>query len=132
MKTINNRIIVDTSIWIEYFNKPQSSHGKEVAQIIEEDRVAICGIIIAELLQGASSNQEFNELRDTLLFLPFLDDDASTWERVGRLSFELRKKGRTIPISDCLIAILAEDHACAIYSLDSHFASIEGTLLYHK
>lgn len=103
-----------------------------MAQLIEEDRIVLCGIIITELLQGASSIQEYNDLRNTLLLLPFLEDDTSIWERVGRLSFELRRKGKTIPISDCLIAVLAEHPACTIYSLESHFANIEGTRLYQK
>ena len=129
MKT-TDKILVDTSIWIEYFNKPQSLHGKEVAHLIEGDRIVLCGIIIAELLQGASSIQEYNELKDTLLLLPFLEESTSTWEKTGRVSFELRRNGKTIPIIDCLIAVLAEQNNCLIYTLDSHFTTIKGTRLY--
>lgn len=114
-------VIVDTSCWIEYFNRQESKEAKVVKTLLEEDRVMITGVIIAELLQGAREEKEFQTLKESLITLPFLQETPYIWEEVGKLSFEIRKKGITIPLTDCLIAVLAKEEDCSIFSLDSHF-----------
>jgi predicted nucleic acid-binding protein len=43
----------------------------------------------------------------------------------GMLSFALKKKGKTINLTDCYIAILAKEHKCSILTLDKHFKEIQ-------
>ena len=43
-------IIVDTSAWIDYFNKPNSKIGKAVEKIIKQEKALIAGVILTELL----------------------------------------------------------------------------------
>jgi predicted nucleic acid-binding protein len=43
-------VLVDTSIWIEYFNKPDSNAGKSLENLLKKGRVFITGIILTELL----------------------------------------------------------------------------------
>jgi predicted nucleic acid-binding protein len=38
-------INVDTSAWIDYFNKQNSNVGKAVENIIEQEKIVISGII---------------------------------------------------------------------------------------
>ncbi|MEW6007145.1 MAG: two-component regulator propeller domain-containing protein [bacterium] len=52
------KVVVDTSIWIEYFNNPTSKEGEVVKDLLEEDRVVITGSIMAELLQGARTEKD--------------------------------------------------------------------------
>ena len=130
MKRSEN-VLVDTSVWIEYFNKPTSVMGQDIKKLIEEDRVATAGIIVAELLQGAKNEKEFEDLRESLFSLIFLQESYATWEDVGRLSFELRREGKMIPLSDCLIATLSKENHCLIYTLDAHFKRVKD-LRFHK
>jgi predicted nucleic acid-binding protein len=44
----------------------------------------------------------------------------------GRISFNLRRKGITIPTTDLIIAGLAIENECQILTLDPHFKSIPG------
>ncbi len=121
---MKDRVVVDTSCWIEYFNRPESEVGKEVEILLQDDRVVIVGCVIAELLQGAKKKEEFEALKDSLGTISYLAEKYNTWEEVGRLAFELRRKGVTIPLTDCLIAALIQEEACSIFTLDSHFKSI--------
>ena len=91
-------VLVDTSIWIEYFNKPQSKFGASLERLLHQQRVVVCGIILAELLQGTKTESEFNDVLDSLACLPFLETNLNTWIETGRISFSLRRKGITIPI----------------------------------
>ena len=117
-------VLVDTSIWIEYFNKPESNAGKSLENLLKKGKVYITGIILTELLQGAKIEREFESILESMLALPFLQTTLNTWIQSGRISFALRKKGITIPITDLVIASLSLENNCKIFTLDLHFNKI--------
>ena len=92
-------IIVDTSAWIDYFNKPHSKIGIAVEKIIKQEKALIAGVILAELLQGARVQEEYDALLDSMLALPVLETGLNTWIEAGRMAFTLRRQGITIPIT---------------------------------
>jgi len=77
-------IIVDTSAWIDYFNKPNSKIGKADEKIIEQEKALITGVILTELLQGAKVQQEFDEMLDGMLAIPVLETGLNTRIEAGR------------------------------------------------
>jgi len=117
-------VIADTSVWIPFFNRPNSREKQTLDLLIDADDVALVGIVLAELLQGCRSHQERDELKDGLLALPYLEVTQSTWVNAGALSAGLLRKGITLPLSDLIIAALAIEHHCPVYSLDDHFRKI--------
>ncbi|NQS89806.1 PIN domain-containing protein [Patescibacteria group bacterium] len=119
-----NRVLADTSSWVEYFNRPKSEYARRLAEFLEIEVVYITGIILAELLQGAKTHAEFNLLKNNLKVLPLLKETDKTWEKVGKLSFDLQRKGIVIPLSDCLIAVLAQENNCQVFTLDNHFTYV--------
>ena len=121
---MKDNVIVDTSIWIEYFNKPKSNAGKSLENLLKKERVFIAGIILTELLQGAKIKKEFESILESMVALPFLETTINTWIQSGRISFALRKKGITIPITDLVIASLSLENNCKIFTLDLHFNKI--------
>ena len=72
-------VVADSSAWIGYFRSPESSIGREVASLIVSNEMAVVGIVMAEVLQGARSPAEFDFLRTPLDTPGFLDDDKDTW-----------------------------------------------------
>lgn len=123
-------VLVDTSIWIEYFNHRDSENGEAVEALLREERVVIAGIVVTELLQGAKQKREFDAILDSIVALPFLDATLNTWVEAGRLSYSLRKKGVTVPTTDVVLASLAMENQCRLFSLDSHFDRIPGVKRY--
>ena len=119
-------ILVDTSAWIDYFNKPDSKTGKTVEQILRKRRALLAGIVLTEILQGAKIKTEFEAILESMLVLPLLEASLTTWIEAGRISFALRKKGITIPTTDLIIASLALENNCSILTLDPHFQKIPG------
>jgi predicted nucleic acid-binding protein len=125
-------ILVDTSAWIDYFNKPNSKIGKAVEKVIKQEKALIAGIILTELLQGARAQEEYDVLLDSMLALPILETELSTWIEAGRLAFALRREGITIPTTDLIIAALAIQDNRAILTLDHHFQKIPGIQLFQN
>jgi predicted nucleic acid-binding protein len=121
-------VIVDTSAWIPFFNRPQSSEKRIIEELIDRDEVAIVGIVLAELLQGCRSQEERHELKEALLALPYLGVSQATWIAAGEISAGLLRKGITLPLSDLVIAAAAIEHHCSVYSLDAHFQKIPGLI----
>ncbi len=117
-------VIADTSVWIPFFNRPESVEKRELDVLLDTDRVVLVGIVLAELLQGCRTVGEADEVASKLEGLRFLETRRSTWRRSGELSFMLRRRGVTLPLSDLVIAGLALEHRCSVYALDPHFEQV--------
>lgn len=119
----SGRVLVDTSAWIDFFRKKEPCHGT-VLSLLSEERICCAGIILAELIQGAKSEKELDVLRDFVSVFEFLPEGTNVWQAAGELSFSLRRKGKTVGLSDCLIAVMAMQSDVHLLSLDAHFEQI--------
>lgn len=120
------KVLVDTSVWIEFFRKREPLHTA-VLELLDADRVCCTGLILGELMQGAKSERELSVIRDFTSVFPFLPETPQLWEKAGRLSYALRRKGVTVGLADCFIAVSAVDAGAQLFSLDSHFEAIRST-----
>jgi len=123
-------VVADTSVWIEYLKGGDEIARATLRGLIRGERAAVVGVVLAELLQGCRSAQETEAILINLAGLPFLEARFSTWRQTGVLSASLRRKGITLPLSDVLIAALAMEHRCQVYTLDPHFKQVPGLSLY--
>ena len=129
LKKSNDDILVDTSIWIEFFKKT-SSTGEAVSELLKRDRVWVSGVVLYELVQGAKSEAEKERIVSQLSALNYVEMSIPLWRRAGDISKAMKKKGLTLPISDILLATIAIEHSMSIFTLDKHFESIPGVKLY--
>lgn len=120
-------VLVDTSCWIEYFNRPAEGAADSVRALIRSDRAALNGVILAELLQGARTEREASRLRYALGALAWVETSREVYGRAGNLGFELRRRGITVPITDCVIAASAETIGGRTLTLDGHFEELAKT-----
>ena len=123
-------VIVDTCIWIDYF-KGLPEIKEDLATLISEHSLCLCGIVIYELFQGIKDAKEKEMVKSDLEAFPYLEMNRSTWERAANLSLTLRHKGITIPSSDLILASLATENRCMIFTKDAHFDKIPDISLYH-
>ena len=122
----NKGILPDTCAWIDYFRPGENALGQLVERAIASDSVYACGPVLYELVQGARSEKEQASLISALGALPCLEMTEALWIKTGQLSAALRKTGKTIPLSDILIATLAIEHGLAVMTVDDHFRVIPG------
>ncbi len=121
-------VIIDTSAWIEFFNKSDSEIGDIAAKIIESDNVILMGVVMAELLCGIRNKKEANKLHDLFEVLPYADTVPEDWVQTGTALNHLRKKGITVPLTDALIATVAKRNNYSILTIDSHFTHLSTSL----
>ncbi len=68
-------IVVDASIWIDYFDGVASPHTDLLDRLLSQDRLLIGDIILTGVLQGFRRDSDFRQaqaLLDTLEFRPML------------------------------------------------------------
>ncbi len=123
-----DRILIDTSVWIEYFRSKSSSVVQKVDRILEEDEVYIPKIIIAELMQGSRSKKELSIIEDFFDAFHIIDQKEDSWIKAGSLSYKLKKKGKNINLFDCYIAVIAQEYGCIIFSLNRHFKEMQSLI----
>jgi len=123
-------VLVDTSIWIEYFNRPDSKQGGSLHTLLKNGRVIVAGLVLTELLRGARLEKEYKLIAESMTALPFLETTLRTWIEAARIGYSLRRKGVTIPTTDLLIASLALENNCLVFTLDPHFNEIPHIKLY--
>lgn len=123
-------VIIDSSVWVQYFRAPDSAEGEEVERLIRAGEVAVVGAIYAELVHGARDEKELRRLEEDLNAFPFFDTDKWVWRRAGRLLFELRRQGVTVSLADAVIAAIALEAGHEVYTLDEHFQRVPGLRLH--
>lgn len=117
-------ILVDSSVWIDFFSSRPQAGGGELRRMIEEDEpFAITGVVVAEVLQGL--------VRDA----SFIEGYLSQWDMLEPSGFETyrsaaaiyrraRSKGVTLTTIDSLIAAVALEHGATVFTLDHDFSRI--------
>jgi tRNA(fMet)-specific endonuclease VapC len=121
----DNRVLIDTSVWIAYFKNSHRQVSEKVDDVLTHAQVYVPKVVIAELIQGAKTDKEIAVIEEFVNAFTVIDQTADSWLKAGRLSFSMKKKGITVHIIDCYIAILADENNCIIFSLDEHFKSIQ-------
>lgn len=120
-----DKILVDTSAWIEFFKRKEPWHSA-VSGLMDDKRICCAGIVLAELIQGARSEKELEVLRDFRHVFEFLDESIDLWQAAGDLSNALMRKGKSVGLSDCYLAVAAKKNKVEVLTLDKHFEVIKG------
>ncbi len=122
---IPQRCLVDTSVWIGFFNGQSHSKVDFLAQLIRDDvPVFLCPLIVQEILQGIKSDADLKVVRESLLAFPILDwDPTEAALAAAELYRQLCKQGITVRKSnDCLIAAYARQVDLSVLHMDRGFS----------
>ncbi len=120
-------LLVDTSVWIDFFNGTDTEQVTKLVTYIQDDEpLYLCPVIIQEVLQGITDDNQCKKIKDYLMCFNVLNDD-SLESALGAVKIyrELRKKGISIRKSnDCLIAQYAFKYNLKILHKDRDFDMI--------
>lgn len=117
-------ILVDTSVWIDYFNNIDSTHSNALDLALANGTAAIGDIIFLEILQGFKSDKDYENTKTQLFKL-------DQYEMFGLHMVEpcannyrtLRKKGITIRgTTDVIIATFCIENKLPLLFKDKDFS----------
>jgi predicted nucleic acid-binding protein len=124
-------VLVDTCAWIDFLRNSEGKLGDQVTSLIAEGRAAMCGAVVAELIQGIkkdASNKSKQEAAQVQLLIERVANVATIeadWYNAGHALQALRQKGITLPLTDALIASVAKRNNLAILTVDAHFKHLD-------
>jgi predicted nucleic acid-binding protein len=113
-------VLVDSSVWIDYFRNGKNVDIPYFEEIIDNNQVCINDLILAELLPLLKVQKQ-NDLIDILLSIKNIPL-VINWEQIIDFQFKNVKNGiNNIGIPDLIIQQNVIDNSLTLYSLDKHF-----------
>ena len=117
----NDLVFIDTCIWVGFFNRRQSSERNTVDALLDDDRAAITGMILAEVLQGFRRDEQADWAASSLQGLHNIEPVWDDWRAAAKLGRQIAANGHRLPLTDLVIAALALRYDHAVLSTDPHF-----------
>ncbi|MDZ4730363.1 MAG: PIN domain nuclease [Xanthomonadales bacterium] len=116
-------ILVDTSVWIDYFNGNANKYTDALDQALEKGVVAIGDLIFLEILQGFKSDKEYKLAKERLSTLEQYEMFGRSIALKSAENYRvLRKKGITIRrTSDVIIATFCIENELPLLFSDKDF-----------
>lgn len=120
-------VLVDTSVWVNYFNGLETPRTDRLDQLLGSGRLLTGDLILAELLQGFAKDADYRTARRLLLELPCAElvgrDNAL---RAADYYRRLRKRGVTVRKTiDVLIGTYCIQHGHELLHADRDFDSMQ-------
>ena len=115
-------ILVDTSVWIDFFSASPGRAGRELRRMIEQaEPFALAGVIVTEILQGLT--RDVKRIEHLLMGWDLLEPrDFSTYSEASTIFRLARSKGVSLTTINTLIAAIALEHSAVLFSLDKDFS----------
>jgi len=117
-------ILVDSSVWIDFFSSSPGRAGNELRRMIEEaEPFALTGVVVAEILQGLTRDE--GRVEEYLTMWEMLAPSGfSTYREAAAISRLARCKGISLTTIDTLIAAIAIEQDASLFSLDKDFVRV--------
>lgn len=115
--------LVDSSVWIDYFNGKSTPETEMLDVSLGKEPVAVGDIMLAEVLQGFRSDRHYRTARDLLLSLDIVNMlNTSIALQSAENYRKLRRKGATVrKTTDCIIATWCIEHGLPLLHCDKDF-----------
>lgn len=119
------QVLVDTSVWIDYFRTGENSQALD--DLLDADAVIVNDLILTELIPflRVRNQTAVIKLLAKLSKCPLVID----WQEIREVQFQCLKAGiNGVGIPDLLIVQNAMQASCCIFSLDKHFKLLHSLL----
>ena len=117
-------ILVDTSVWVDFFSPAPSRAGTELRRMIADtEPLALSGVIVSEILQGL--RRDVDQIARHLSQWDMIEPlGFSTYRAAAAIFRAGRAKGFSLTTIDTLIAAIALDHRAVLFTVDQDFSRI--------
>ena len=90
-------ILVDSSVWIDYFKGITAAHTDKLDRLLGQQPLATGDLILVEVLQGFEKEREFDAAREMLTSLVLIELGGTDIAIQAARNFRtLRKRGITV------------------------------------
>ena len=124
------RVLVDTSIIIDFFRKKKKSKSI-LWKVKDSSKCSMSSITLFELLSGAKNEQHFEDIKIISNWIETICLDDEIAKLSAMIYRDLKKGNQLIEFRDIFIAATAQHHQFFLATLNvKHFDRIQGIVLY--
>ena len=117
------RVVVDTSVWVDFFRDRSPAIAGRLDLLLEQDRVVLALPVRVELVGGAGKDQ-VRSLQRLLGAVPTVGPSTKTWELMEEWALAGARKGQHFGVGDLLIGGIAHEHGYSVWSMDHDFVRL--------
>jgi predicted nucleic acid-binding protein len=90
---MENWVFVDTCIWAAFFNRPNSLEKLTVDDLLDSDRIALVGPIVAEILLGFRRKEQADWVASRLRLAHDVEVVWDDWRAAADIGREFAARG---------------------------------------
>lgn len=113
-------VLVDSSVWIEYFRNKNSSVSKSVDLLMDADAICTNDLILSELIPILILQKQ-TKIIESLNSIPKFPLNIDWKEIIEMQVLNLKQSIQKVGIPDLLIAQNAIQHHATLFTLDKQF-----------
>lgn len=126
----NRRVLIDTSIVIEYL-RSQNRKVSSFVKLFKDKELCMSAISIFELYNGATTESKKQDIETLCGEIEIIDFDSNIAKTASIIYRDLRSKNKLIEFRDILISATALQYDFPVATLNiKHFERIENLQLY--
>ncbi len=114
-------VFVDTCVWASFFSKAGSPEKRALDELLDQDRVALIGPVLSEVLMGFRRKDQADWVASRLRHAHYAEARWEDWRAAADLGRELAASGHKLPLTDLVLAVLAKRLDATVYTTDPHF-----------
>ncbi len=114
--------LIDTSCWVHQLRKNGNAEIRQkVESLLRAGMAGWCAPVRLELWAGVGRDPEADVLRHYASVLPDFPVEPEVWNLADTLAIRGRRRGKSAPSMDILIAACARHHRVEVEADDEHF-----------
>jgi tRNA(fMet)-specific endonuclease VapC len=121
---MQDKMLIDTSVWIEFFRKKESSISSRLKEYLKLNQACYTGPIAVEVYQGAKTPKEIQIIDQLLQTIHYVEITRMHYHHAGLISQKAAREGKVFSTIDMILASVAHDEQLLLFSLDTHFQEI--------
>lgn len=110
-------VLVDTNIWIQLYQKKETTIGELLWALVAKNEAAVCGQIWVEFLGGFRKTEERRHFEKAFRAFPFMETTFEAFQ----LAAEILAVHPQLGSGDAIIAATSLANECSLLTLDKDF-----------
>ena len=120
-------LLADTNVFIKLWRGTKEEKAS-IRNVMSKNEVIVCGVVRAELFQGATSEKNQQEVSGVLNLYGTKNLKDSEWDKLGHQLRKYKANGFTVPFTDATIAAIGIFNDIPIWADDKHFDMMQSVI----